>query len=95
VESNIAESGTYEFYEDDKYILLHGVGRISWPGLSVELIDNKQVYTCILTKEEAENIVLENGIVSFTETALVEDSDKINEVKTNKRINIDDFCRKL
>ena len=93
--------GTYKFYENDKYVLLQGIGRFMWPGLSVEIINGESISSispkskCILTEEEAENIAVKNGIVSFTEIALVEDSDKINEIKTNKRINIDDFCKKL
>lgn len=88
--------GTYKFYEDDKYVLLQGIGRFMWPGLSVEIINGESISSisptskCILTEEEAENIVVKNGIVSFTELSI---SQIGVETKVEKSIDINDFCR--
>jgi len=86
----VGKVGTYRFYENDKYVLFEGIGRIMWTGLTVVFIDDKPIYNCILTREDAEDIIVKDGIISFTELALTEDG---SEVKTDKSINITDFCK--
>jgi hypothetical protein len=83
--------GSYAFYENEKYIVFKGIGRMAKPGISIEMIDGKKVY-CLISEEDVSDVVVKNGVMSFTEYALVEGK---GEIITKKEVNIIDFCKNL
>ena len=85
--------GNILFFENEKYVAFEGIGRVAQPGISIEVIDGKKVY-CLISSEEVSDVNINNGMMSFTEYALVEDKDGLGkEVTTKKEINIADFCK--
>lgn len=100
---SIDESGTYTFYDNDKYIIFKSISGISdfFGGkdfITVEVVNGESIYfvsptsKCILTKKPTtDDITISDGLISFTEITYSEDG---KEVKTEKNININDFCKK-
>lgn len=85
--------GSILFFENEKYVAFKGIGRVAQPGISIEVIDGKKFY-CLISSEEVSDVNVNNGVMFFTEYALVEDKDGLGkEVITKKEINIADFCK--
>lgn len=84
--------GNYAFFEDEKYIAFEGIGRVAQPGISIEMIDGKKV-NCLISGEEVSDVVVKNGVMSFTEDSIVKDKDgTFKDVSAKKDIIIADFC---
>lgn len=100
---SIDEPGTYKFLENDKYVIFRSIPGISesFGGknfITVEVVNGESINfvsptsECILTeKQTTDDITITNGVISFTEITYAEDG---KEVKTEKNININDFCKK-
>lgn len=100
---SIDEPGTYTFYDNDKYIIFKSISGISesFGGknfITVEVVNGELIdflsptSKCILTeKPTTDDITISDGLISFTEITYAEDG---KEVKTEKNININDFCKK-
>ena len=85
--------GSILFFENEKYIAFEGIGRVAQSGISIEVIDGKKVY-CPISSEEVSDISISDGVMSFTEYALVQDKEGlVKEVITKKEINIAEFCK--
>jgi hypothetical protein len=82
--------GNVLFFENEKYIAFQGIGSVAQAGFSIEMIDGEKVY-CLVSDQEVSNIVLNNGVMSFTEHYLL--PDELLENKGIKKINIADFCK--
>jgi|GEM_PF-1061744 len=99
---SIDESGTYTFYDNDKYVIFRSIPGISesFGGknfITVEVVNGESINfvsptsKCILTEKQTTNdITITDGVISFTEITYAEDG---KEVNTEKSININDFCK--
>jgi hypothetical protein len=100
---SIDEPGTYKFFDNDKYVIFRSIPGISesFGGkdfITVEVVNGESIdfvsptLKCILTeKPTTDDITIKDGLISFTEITYSEDG---KEVKTEKNININDFCKK-
>jgi len=91
---SVDDSGTYTFYDNDKYIIFKSSEFVSSvfgrDFITVEVVNGKPIQ-CILTeKPTTDDITIKDGIISFTEITYSEDG---KDVKTEKNININDFCK--
>lgn len=99
---SIDEPGTYNVFENDKYVIFKSIpGASSYFGgpefLSIEVLNGESINfisptsKCILTEEPTTtDITITDGVISFTEITYSEDG---KEVNTEKSININDFCK--
>lgn len=99
---SIDESGTYKFYDNDKYIIFKSISGISeyFGGkdfITVEVVNGKSIdflsstSKCILTeKPTTDDISIKDGVISFTEITYAEDE---KEILNKRDLKINDFCK--